>query len=124
MKEENIWKIVYAAVIFIILDLGFMHLNRELYTRAIINVQRVMVTMRYSSIFVVYLLLIGVLYWFILRTRRPVWEAVILGLVINGVYEFTNYSLLKKWDLLFACIDTLWGGVLFGLTTYGVYSLL
>jgi uncharacterized membrane protein len=49
-------------------------------------------------------------------------EAVILGVVIYGVYESTSYALFKKWNLNLAIMDTLWGGALFGITTALVYQ--
>jgi uncharacterized membrane protein len=48
---------------------------------------------------------------------------MILGFVIYGVYETTTYALLKKWKLQTVMIDTLWGGILFGLTTMITYKL-
>lgn len=44
------------------------------------------------------------------------WGAL-LGLVIYGVYDFTNYSLLATWPLKITLIDFIWGMVLCGLTT-------
>jgi uncharacterized membrane protein len=32
--------------------------------------------------------------------------------------------LLKKWELSIAIMDTLWGGILFTLTTYFTYQIL
>ena len=50
-------------------------------------------------------------------------DAMILGWVIYGVYEGTNYGILKNWKMSTVIIDTLWGSVLFGLTTYLTYML-
>ena len=36
----------------------------------------------------------------------------LLGLIIYGVYDFTNYSLLKDWTLKITLVDWVWGGVL------------
>jgi uncharacterized membrane protein len=46
-----------------------------------------------------------------------------LGIVIYGVYEFTNLSLLKNWKVLTTILDTTWGGVLFASTTYLAYEI-
>ena len=86
---KNIKKILVAAIIFIALDTAFMHFNKTLYETTIINIQRVMVMPKYMAFIPVYVLLIAVLYWFILRQRRPIWEAILLGLAINGVYELS-----------------------------------
>ncbi len=32
------------------------------------------------------------------------------GIVVYGVYDMTNYSLLSKWTLRMSIVDILWGG--------------
>lgn len=39
------------------------------------------------------------------------------GLILYGVYDFTNYSLLDKYPLRMALVDILWGGFICGLAT-------
>ena len=36
-------------------------------------------------------------------------SGALLGLVVYGVYDFTNYSLLRDWTLTLALVDTAWG---------------
>jgi uncharacterized membrane protein len=67
--------------------------------------------------------LIGGLFYFILKNKRPVQDAFLLGLVIYGVYETTTYALLKNWNFATVMVDTLWGGILLALTTYLTYKL-
>jgi len=43
---------------------------------------------------------------------------------VNGVYETTTYSVFKKWSPILMIIDTLWGGILFSVTTIITYKLL
>jgi uncharacterized membrane protein len=70
-----------------------------------------------------YLFLIAGINYFIIMPKRSVFDAFLLGIVIYGVYETTNFTLLNKWPLNIAIIDTLWGGILFALTTYITYAL-
>ena len=121
--SKTIKKIIVASIILIALDLGFMYLNKKMYENTVINIQRVIVVPKYVGFIMAYVLIIGALYWFILRNRRPIWEAIILGIAINGIYESTNYTVFKKWSLEMLIIDTLWGGALFGITTAAVYQL-
>jgi uncharacterized membrane protein len=113
-----------SGVILIILDAIFLYINRNTFEIQIADVQRVVIQPKYLGFVLCYLLLIFGLYWFILRTRRPVWEAILLGIFVYGVYETTNYGTLKKWRLKTMLIDTLWGGALFGLTTAVTYEIL
>lgn len=45
-----------------------------------------------------------------------IWGAV-LGILTYGLYNYTNLALFDKYNSVLAVVDTLWGGVIFGLTT-------
>ena len=49
-------------------------------------------------------------------------EAFLIGFLVYGVYDSTNYATLKDWDPSIAMVDSLWGGVLFALTYYIMIS--
>jgi len=50
-------------------------------------------------------------------------QAFILGATTYGIYEFTNMALFKDWDYKMAMIDTLWGGILYSLSTYIIRTI-
>lgn len=87
------------------------------------QIQKSPLKVRYLSALVCYLLLAILLYVFILKPKRSLQEAFLLGVCVYGVYDATTYALLKDYPLYLACIDTLWGGILFALVTY-VYRLI
>ena len=71
---------------------------------------------------VVYLCLaLGVTMLVVARARSPL-EALalgaLLGLVIYGVYDFTNYATLRDWPLALVLVDVTWGAVLCGATAW------
>jgi len=71
-----------------------------------------------ESVIIVYLLLalgfvIFVLPEIIIGGSAFLWGAA-LGLIIYGVYEFTNYALLNDWPLSLVFIDLAWGIMLCG----------
>jgi len=43
--------------------------------------------------------------------------------LINGVYETTNYAFFNEWSPLLVLLDTLWGGILLGTTTFLYYKI-
>jgi hypothetical protein len=112
------------AIILVVLDFIYITLNKKAFELQIADVQRVSLQLKPIGAIVVYAFLIFGLYWFIVREKKSVYNAFLLGLVIYSVYEFTNYALLKKWGLEIAIMDTLWGGALFALTTYFTYQIL
>jgi uncharacterized membrane protein len=115
--------VLLPALIMLVLDGIFLGMNRDLFALQVAEVQRVVLEIRYLGAVLCYALLIFALYYFIIKDRRPVIDAMLLGFVIYGVYETTTYALLKKWKLQTMMIDTLWGGILFGLTTMITYKL-
>ena len=71
---------------------------------------------------VVYILMIVVLYYFIIKEKKTPNEAFILGFCIYGIFDFTNYALFNDYELLPSVVDMVWGGILFYLTTYITYK--
>ena len=47
----------------------------------------------------------------------------ILGLVIYGIFDFTNLALLQNYNLRIGIIDTLWGGILLATCSYIVKKI-
>lgn len=40
----------------------------------------------------------------------------LLGLMCYGTYEFTSFAVMRDWHWHMAAVDTLWGGLLTGIT--------
>jgi uncharacterized membrane protein len=116
--------ILIVALFLIILDAIYIGINKNTFSLQIVDVQRVSLQLKPVGVVVVYAFIIFALYWFIIREKKSVYQAFLLGLVIYAVYDFTSYALLKKWRLDIAIMDTLWGGALFALATYFTYQIL
>lgn len=120
MNQLNRW--LFSAAIILALDFIYMNLNQSAFESQIVRIQRVVMKVKPVPALMCYALLVFALNYFILRTHRPILDAFMLGLIINGVLESTNYAIFKKWDWKIATMDGLWGGVLFALTTAIIYS--
>ena len=99
-------------------DSIYLFLTKEYFQNQIILIQRFSIQPKLISAGFCYLFLTFGLYYFILLQNRPLIDAFLLGLVIYGVYETTNYAILKKWKWQTMVMDTTWGAILFTLTTY------
>jgi uncharacterized membrane protein len=117
----NEWLLI--LVIILVLDGIYLSLIKGQFENMIIAIQRVVMTVKYVPAMFVYVLLVSGLYYFIVSKNKSVLDAFLLGVLVYGVYDMTNYATIKKWSLQLALMDMLWGGVLFGLTTYLVYKL-
>jgi uncharacterized membrane protein len=114
-------RLALSTVLLLALDFAYLTSTKSLFEEQIINIQRVIVEFKPIGALVCYFFLVLGLNYFILQHKKPVLDAFILGLVIYAVYESTNYAIFKKWGIQLAVIDTLWGGILFALTTYLTY---
>jgi uncharacterized membrane protein len=113
---------VFAFVLLLVLDFAFLFMNQTMFQNQVITVQRVIMQPNYVGFIMSYVCILALLGYFIIRPHRSVQEAFLLGLLTYGVFEFTNKAIFKKWEYMTVIIDTLWGGILFGLTTWGTYT--
>jgi len=107
-----------SAIIFIAMDSIYLSIIKNYFQNQIQKVQGSAIQINFLGAALCYVFLIVGINYFIIKPRKSVSEAFLLGIVIYGVYETTNYALLKNWSLLTVIMDTLWGGILFALTTY------
>jgi uncharacterized membrane protein len=112
-----------SAIIFVVTDFIYLNIIKNYFFKQIKSVQGIEPKVNVLGVVICYIFLIVGINYFIIKPRKSVKEAFLLGLVIYGVYETTNYALFKNWSIITVFIDTLWGGVLFALTTYIVNLL-
>jgi len=116
-------ELIISTITLLILDGIYLYLTQKMFADQITNIQRVVMQFKPIGAIICYLLIVSGLNYFIIQRNRSTTEAFILGIVIYGIYDSTNYATLKKWSAELAIMDTLWGGALFALTTYITYML-
>lgn len=107
-----------SAIILIVIDFIYLNVMKGYFDKQIKMVQGSPIKMNYLAAVLCYIFLIIGINYFIIKPRRSVSDAFLLGIIIYGVYETTNYALLKNWSIITVIIDTLWGGLLFASTIY------
>ena len=112
-----------SAIIFVSIDFIYLNLIKDYFNNQIKSVQGSQMNVNLFGAVLCYIFLIVGINYFIIKPKKSVSEAFLLGIVIYGVYETTNYALFKNWSILTVIIDTLWGGILFASTTYLVNML-
>jgi uncharacterized membrane protein len=112
-----------SAIIFITTDFIYLNVIKDYFSNQIKQVQGSDPKVNFLGVALCYIFLIAGINYFIIKPRKSVSEAFLLGIVIYGVYETTNYALFKNWSIFTVIIDTLWGGLLFAFTTYIVNML-
>ena len=115
--------LLVSAIVFISIDFIYLNVMKGYFDNQIKLVQGSPIKMNYLGAALCYIFLIIGINYFIIKPRKSVSDAFLLGIIIYGVYETTNLALLKNWSILTVIIDTLWGGLLFAATTYVVNLL-
>ena len=115
---EIIRQVCMILVIMIALDSVYLYSTKSIFGQMVAKIQRTALEFKIVGAIIVYLLLAIGLYVFIVEPKKSLWHAALFGLVIYGVYDFTSYAILKKYDLNVAIMDTVWGSVLMTATTY------
>jgi uncharacterized membrane protein len=116
-------KIIVPALIMLFLDFIYLSITTNFYKNLIENIQKEKFKIKLIPTIFCYIFLVFSLYYFILKDKRKVFDAFILGLCIYAVFELTNFAIFNKWNIQAVFLDTIWGGILFTLTTYLTYKL-
>jgi uncharacterized membrane protein len=114
---------LFPYVLFVLLDAVFWKINGQLIELQVIDVQRTAMKVNLLPAIICYLVIFFTLYWFILRTRRSVLDAALLGGAVNAIFELTNFSILKHWHLNMVVLDIFWGAFLWGFVVFATYRL-
>ena len=120
----NLNQILISGISMLCLDFVYLSTFSGFFNNLVTKVQGYKIRFNIWGAILCYILLIGGLNYFIISRKKSLQEAFIFGIVIYGVYETTNLALLDKWSIESVVLDTLWGGILFTLTSWITYRLL
>ena len=119
----NLKQVVISAITMLLLDFVYLSAFSGFFNKLVISIQGSKIKFNALGAILCYILLIGGLNYFIISRKKSLQEAFLLGIVIYGVYETTNLAILEKWKMEAVALDTLWGGILFALTSKITYML-
>ena len=100
--------LIVSVFMLILCDSFWLFTGGQFSVRMHERIQGSPVVFRYGAAALVYTAMA-----YLLSIAKSAMQAFSIGLSTYAVYDFTNYALLKDYDLRFAIADTIWGGVLF-----------
>ena len=112
-----------SAILFVVIDFLYLNLIKNYFANQVKIVQGSPLKVNFLGTLLCYIFLIFGLNYFIIKSKRSAYDAFLLGLLIYGVFETTNYALFSKWSIFTVITDTLWGGVLFFIVTFIINKL-
>jgi len=123
MTSLNLYQVLLTFVVFVTLDSIYLTSMKTYFDNQVKSIQGSVIQMNLLAAILCYISLVFGVYYFIIREKKSLFEAFLLGLVIYTVYEFTNWALFKKWKVATVIMDSLWGATLFTLTTAIIYFI-
>ena len=111
--NKKLTQLFVASFLVLLADLPWLMVSAPYVGPMINRIQGSPLKMQYLPAALVYL----ALGYLVLQTKTPL-DAFYMGAATYAVYDFTNLATLKNYDLSFALVDTLWGGVLFALVRF------
>lgn len=126
----NYQKLLLLSVIFPLIDYFYLSSMSNHFNQVVTRISGEGITFNYPKAIIAYFFLVLGMYYFIINDLEKdnlvekIRDAIILGLVIYGTYDFTNGAIFKEYDYLTSVIDTTWGGTLFGLVTLTIWYII
>jgi uncharacterized membrane protein len=117
-------KIITIMISALALDFIYFYFLKNLLLNAVKSVQKSPIQINILYGLLCYFVLTFILYYFIIKDKRPIYDAFLLGFSTYAVYETTNAAIFTNWSKGMVLIDTIWGGILFSLITLINYKLL
>ena len=116
-------KLILTTVVLLGLDMVYLKLTGGHFNTLVKSIQGNKLTLQMVPAVLAYITLVFSLYYFIIRENKKITDAMLLGWSIYLVYDFTNKAIFNKWTWETVLLDGVWGGILYGLTTFIVYKL-
>jgi uncharacterized membrane protein len=114
--------IIILTILILVIDCSYLYGIRNIFSKQIMDVQNSPLKMDFLAAVLCYVLIVFGLYYFIIREKKSVFEAFMLGVVIYGIYELTTKALITNWRWQTVMLDSVWGGILFAIATAIFYQ--
>ena len=119
---NNINILLSSAAILLALDFIYLNTTKSIFEKQVFKIQHITMNVKLFPAILCYILLVIGLNYFILQKQGTILEAFLLGFIIYGVFDCTNLAIFQKYNWNVAIMDMVWGGILFALTTWIVYT--
>ena len=95
---NSVNQLIIPAIIMLLLDSIYLNLISGFFNQVVLRVQGSKIKLNILGAVLCYMFLIYGLNYFIISERKSIYDAFVLGIIIYGVYETTNYAILKDWS--------------------------
>ena len=121
--QKKLFQILLTFLFFTLIDSVYLLNMKSTFEKQILQIQESKIQLNIYAAILCYIALVFGLWYFIIRENKSILDAALLGWTIYAVYEMTNLAIFRDWQMKTAFVDTLWGGILFAITTWFIYAI-
>ena len=128
--KRNLIIFILCIVVSILVDVPYLYLNADLFKKKTMQISGMEYPKnRYYSALIIYIFIAIGISVFILpkidttkstmvRLRDCLIYGGLFGMVAYSMFDFTAHFMFKQWDIYISIMDTIWGGLLFTITSF------
>ena len=121
--KQSLTTLILIAIVLVPIDYIYLSSFSKYFSKVFYNIQEKQLEINIWGALLCYILIVLSIFYFGFIKKISVFDMFILGFVIYGIYETTNYATFSKWPIFMVFLDTLWGGLLFSSSFYFVKLL-
>ena len=112
-----------VLITFLILDSIYLTLTKNYYNNLVTKIQKSPLELKIMPAVGAYSIILFSWYYFVFQNiknqskKKSIIDSVVLGFCMYSLFDFTNMAIFKNWDLKTVIIDSIWGSILYTLTT-------
>jgi uncharacterized membrane protein len=104
--------------LLLIIDAIYLFAMKSKFNTLVKNIQFANINLKIYAVILCYLCIATVIQYFIIFKKESIRTAGILGMLVYGIFNFTNHAIFNNWSLMMSIMDIIWGGILFATVTY------
>lgn len=101
--------------LLLVLDAIWLSLRLDYHKSFFYAIQKSPLTLRWAPALIVYLLLAVAIQHVAIQSSKSLKESAVMGALVGfvmyGFYDATNYATLARWTAEMAIVDTMWGTI-------------
>ena len=118
------YSLIISSILLVLIDSVYLSMiGKPTFEKTVAAIQGSKLVVNMPPAIFTYILMAIILNYFIISANKPAFDAFILGFCAYGIFDFTNLAIFKNYTLKTAIMDTLWGAILFYVTTLITYKV-
>lgn len=118
------YSLIISSILLVLIDSVYLSMiGKSAFEKTVAAIQGSKLVVNMPPAIFTYILMAVILNYFIISANKPAFDAFILGFCAYGIFDFTNLAIFKNYTLKTAIMDTLWGAILFYVTTLITYKI-